>query len=68
MNKTGRPTTDKKEQAIKLRMNDAMRAWVERMASAEGVSMSEFIRGILREAMDAPVITSGVPRNATDRL
>lgn len=68
MNKTGRPTTDKKEQAVKLRMNDAMRAWVERMASAEGVSMSEFIRDILREAMDVPVITSGVPRNATDRL
>ena len=47
MNKTGRPTTDKKEQALKIRMNDAARAWVEQRSQEEGVSMSEFIRFLI---------------------
>ena len=51
MNKTGRPTTDKKEQAIKLRLNDEMRLWIEAESLKAGVPMSEFVRAVLREAM-----------------
>ena len=51
MNRTGRPTLDKKEQTIKLRLNDEMRAWIEKRSQAEGISMSEYIRGIIEADM-----------------
>lgn len=51
MNKTGRPTLDKKEQTLKLRLNDDMRRWVEKMSDEEGVSMSEYIRKLIRDDM-----------------
>lgn len=52
MNKLGRPTLDKKDQTIKLRLNDEMRSWIEKRAEKEGVSMSEFIRWIIDAEMD----------------
>ena len=52
---TGRPTTDKKEQTLKLRLNDDMRTWVERAAAAEGISMSEYIRWLIEADMDGKV-------------
>ena len=49
--RTGRPTTDKKEQTIKLRLNDEMRRWIERQSYKAGVSMSEYIRELIRMDM-----------------
>lgn len=46
--RTGRPTTDKKESTIKLRLNDDMREWVEAKADEANVSMSEYIRCLIR--------------------
>lgn len=51
MNKLGRPTLDRKEQTLKLRLNDEMREWVEKNADAEGVSMSEYIRWLIEGDM-----------------
>ena len=50
---TGRPTLDKKTETIKLRLNDEMRAWIERRSYAEGISMSEYIRNIISDDMTA---------------
>ena len=47
--RTGRPTLDKKEQTLKLRLNDSMRGWIEQRADAEGVSMSEYIRRLVED-------------------
>ena len=47
----GRPTVDKKEQTLKLRLNDEMREWVERRSMLEGVSMSEYIRQLISDDM-----------------
>lgn len=52
MNNLGRPTLDKKEQTVKLRLNDEMRSWIEERSHEEGVSMSEFIREVIGVAMD----------------
>lgn len=51
MNHIGRPTLDKKEQTLKLRLNDDMREWIERRAEEECVSMSEYIRGLIEADM-----------------
>ena len=51
MNKLGRPTLDKKDQTIKLRLNDDMRAWIEKRSDKEGTSMSEYIRGLIKADM-----------------
>ena len=45
----GRPTIDKKESAIKLRLNDDMREWIEMMAKNHEISMSEYIRKLILE-------------------
>ena len=50
---TGRPTTDPKQQTIKLRLNDEMRSFIEHAADAAGVSMSEYIRWLIGDAMFA---------------
>ncbi len=55
MNNSGRPTLDKKEQTIKLRINDDMRSWIERMSCAEGISMSEYIRELIRRDMNTKI-------------
>ena len=50
--RTGRPTSDKKEQTLKLRLNDDMREWVERRSDSEGISMSEYIRNLIKCDME----------------
>lgn len=45
----GRPTLDKKDQTLKLRLNDDMREWVERRADEDGTSMSEYIRNLIED-------------------
>lgn len=47
----GRPTQDKKEQTLKLRLNDEMREWIEKNADSNGVTMSEYIRGLIEDDM-----------------
>lgn len=47
----GRPTLDKKEQTLKLRLNDEMREWIEKNADSNGVTMSEYIRGLIEDDM-----------------
>lgn len=47
----GRPTLDKKDQTLKLRLNDDMRDWVEACSEKEGISMSEYIRELISEDM-----------------
>lgn len=49
--KTGRPTSDKKEQTLKLRLNDEMREWIERRSYECGISMSEYIRNLIEADM-----------------
>ena len=48
----GRPTVDKKEQTLKLRLNDEMREWIEEQSAREGVSMSEYIRELISADME----------------
>lgn len=45
--RSGRPTMDKKESTIKLRINEDMRSWVERNADREKISMSEYLRKLI---------------------
>lgn len=47
----GRSTTDPKEQTMKLRLNDAMRSWIEKQAYKNGISMSEYIRELISQDM-----------------
>lgn len=42
---------DRKEQTLKLRLNDEMREWIERNANFAGVTMSEYIRGLIEDDM-----------------
>ena len=42
--KTGRPTQDKKDSDVKLRINYEMRRWIEMQAGINGMTMSEYIR------------------------
>jgi predicted DNA-binding protein len=49
--RTGRPTTDKKESTMKLRLNDDMREWVEQRAENRNVSMSGYIRELIKRDM-----------------
>ena len=51
MNNLGRPTLDKKEQTLKVRINGEERDWIEDRADAEGVSMSEYIRWLIDDDM-----------------
>ena len=48
MPRLGRPTLDKKDQTLKLRLNDDMRSWVEERADEEGISMSSYLRELIR--------------------
>lgn len=49
--RTGRPTEDKKDTTIKLRLNDNMRDHVERMSKQKGISMSEYLRCLIEYDM-----------------
>ena len=50
--RTGRPTSDKKEQTLKLRLNEEMREWVEEQSDRQGISMSEYIRCLIEADME----------------
>lgn len=50
--RTGRPTSDKKEQTLKLRLNEEMREWVEAQSDRQGISMSEYIRCLIEADME----------------
>jgi uncharacterized protein (DUF1778 family) len=47
----GRPTMDKKESTIKLRINEDMRSWIEGRADREKISMSEYLRKLILNYM-----------------
>lgn len=49
--RTGRPTMDKKESTIKLRINEDMRSWIESRADNEKISMSEYLRKLILNDM-----------------
>lgn len=51
MVKSGRPTDDKKESTLKLRLNDDMRSHIENMANRDGISMSEYLRNLIKKDM-----------------
>ena len=44
-----RPTQDKKDSTIKLRINDKLREQIEYQARRKGKSMSEYIRDVLEK-------------------
>ena len=47
----GRPTNDRKEETIKLRLNGRMRRWIANAAYSQGLTMSEFIRVLIAKDM-----------------
>ena len=49
--RTGRPTMDKKESTIKLRINEDMRSWIESRSDKEKISMSEYLRKLILNDM-----------------
>ena len=49
--RTGRPTSDKKDANIKLRLNDDMREHIEKMAKRKDISMSEYLRSLIESDM-----------------
>lgn len=51
MNHIGRPTLDKKDCTLKLRLNEEMREYVDFMSSLAGMSMSEYMRELIRRDM-----------------
>lgn len=49
--RTGRPTTDKKDNTAKVRLNDEMTDYLENTAKRKGMSVSEVIRECIRNEM-----------------
>lgn len=49
--RTGRPTGDRKDTTIKLRLNDDMREHIEKMAKRKSISMSEYLRCLIQSDM-----------------
>ena len=49
--RTGRPTSDKKDTTLKLRLNDDMREHIEKKAQRKGISMSEYLRHLIQDDM-----------------
>ena len=46
-----RYSSDPKETTVKLRLNDEMRWHIERSAKAKGVTMSEYLRNLIKADM-----------------
>ena len=59
MNNLGRPTTDPKQQTVKLRLNDDMREFIEAVADHNGITMSEYIRRLIENDMTARTVCNG---------
>lgn len=47
----GRTTSDPKETTLKLRLNDTMRSYIEKQAKVKSITMSEYLREIIRKDM-----------------
>lgn len=62
----GRPTIDKKESTIKLRLNDEMREWIEVKADEANVSMSEYIRYLIKCDMPGDIRFSFTPETVRE--
>lgn len=46
-----RTTSDPKNEKIKLRLNEDMKSHIEKRSRQEGVSLSEYIRDLIRQDM-----------------
>ena len=46
-----RYSSDPKETTVKLRLNDEMRRHVERSAKSKGITMSEYLRNLIKNDM-----------------
>ena len=46
-----RTTSDPKNQKIKLRLNEDMKSHINKQSSKEGISLSEYIRDLIRQDM-----------------
>lgn len=46
-----RTTSDPKNEKIKLRLNDDMKSHIEKHSRQEGISLSEYIRELIRQDM-----------------
>lgn len=49
--RTGRPTDNRKDTTLKLRLNDGMREHIEKMAKQKSISMSEYLRCLIESDM-----------------
>lgn len=46
-----RTSSDLKNEKIKLRLNEDMKSYVDKSAKKEGISISEYIRELIRQDM-----------------
>lgn len=46
-----RTSSDPKSEKLKLRLNEDMKSHVDKSSKKEGVSVSEYIRGLIRQDM-----------------
>lgn len=46
-----RTTSDPKDEKIKLRLNKEMKAHIDKQSAKEGISLSEYIRKLIRQDM-----------------
>lgn len=51
MNRRGRQTSDPKETTVKLRLNEDMRKHIEQSSKRKAVTMSEYIRQLIKNDM-----------------
>ena len=53
--RTGRPTQDKKDYNIKLRINSKMRVHIENKCNSLGISMSDYVRTLIQSDICRPL-------------
>lgn len=47
----GRPTTDHKNNPIRIRLNEEMRDWIEKKSESTGITISQLIRDMIEHEM-----------------
>ena len=47
----GRPTTDHKNNPIRIRLNEEMRDWIEKKSELTGITISQLIRDMIEHEM-----------------
>lgn len=47
----GRPTTDHKNNPIRIRLNEEMRDWIEKKSELTGITISQLIRDMIENEM-----------------